>query len=194
MIIERGGMEAPDLSGVMSTQEFQSWYMSRKNDHWHQSQMPIEMGILETLSNVTPRTIREMLDGKKPARLYSEALEKLSDAARDIDGRRVIWRVGKLGRYEFSYILANARRGFRVRLHPHISFNPLAFCASCHGDKWLPAQIDGKAHVLCYSCLPPDQWPSLGATPEKFSLIARFMEEENARLRLPESSLPQGGS
>jgi hypothetical protein len=179
--------DAPDLSGVMTAAEIETWYLAAQGDHWHQRQMPVGPGIMAAIAGVTHIWIRYFIEHQEryaPHR-YGVAVHKMSDAIKSIEARRVIWSGGvKRGRKtEISYLRAASLS--RPRMAEDRAFDPRARCSTCGCNKWLPASVYGKRHILCYSCLPPDQWPSFGAVPSDVNLIARYMREQNAKLCVP---------
>lgn len=45
-------------------------------------------------------------------------------------------------------------------------------CRSCGGNRWAPVAIFAREHAACWFCIPPDQWPALGAVKSEHQLVA----------------------
>lgn len=67
-----------------------------------------------------------------------------------------------------------------------------AICAACGCNKFLPVNIrgDDKSYAACYSCMPPGQYPAIGAGLLNFSLIHQALKTYDQTVTLP----PQGTS
>jgi hypothetical protein len=55
-------------------------------------------------------------------------------------------------------------------------YNWWARCRACQGRRFAPVTIYGCNHVVCFDCMPPHAYASLGAKPSTHSLIPDAIE------------------
>lgn len=161
------------------------------SDQWYESQLPLGFRVLEDLTGISKSSLRAIAGASaRPQRPNPGSVAKLVDVINKIENRRVVWRKLAVG-YDIIYLDAPVPRPVRQKISPFNVFGIFDICATCGGSKWLLAKMAGKEHVMCYSCVPPNQWPALGATSLPINLIGRHMEAEACRIkRFSTSAIP----
>ncbi len=154
------------------------WLEFTKRDEWWQSQMPVSVFALESALD-KPGRLKDALAGDTNP---DTILALLGHLIPDIEARKVVFP--KIGRGRPKKGEEPTPRYLRLfplstPFIPKLSSNwsLWARCITCGGNKFLPVMIGWTSHAACYHCLPPDQYPSIGAKGIKTSLIHEALKE-----------------
>lgn len=159
----------------MSLSQVREWYQRWHGDHWYKTQMPMTLERLADVCEMSVHTIRDMMGDDilpKP-----ETLNRVESGIEKIEERRVIWFKQPGYKLRMIHLVPPTSPPRRAKLSRHEGFDVFSVCATCQNNKWLPLKIDDKDHIACYSCLPPAQWPSIGAFSSRRSLIRDYIRD-----------------
>lgn len=134
-------------------------------DPWYKDQMP-----------VTRVALASLVGGSRALRMRNilhsngQCLQKIAKLIPDIEARNIVFtpeppqRVKMKELPPYAIWITPPETAPRMpKISPISAWTIFSRCASCDGNKWIPAEMGGKEHVLCYPCLPPSQYPALGA-------------------------------
>jgi hypothetical protein len=158
----------------MSLAEIRDWFGRARTDYWYKTQMPISQGALAVVAEINQKTLWDIFSTDVMPK--HETLEKLEATIKRIENREVVWYRKPGQEYVYAHLDVRKIRPRRAKLSTNNGFDVFSICASCQSNKWVPVKIDGKEHIVCYSCLPPNQWLALGATGVKRSLVKDYIE------------------
>lgn len=144
----------------MSVASTKLWLERALADDWYESQMPITQQHLDHA--VGFRAFRSMKD--EPSTNAWKALEKVIPK---IEDRTIIFMPSSKMIVRDSFM-----RTALKKLSPHWSIDGRCACGS---NQYLPVMLE-KEYYACYHCIPPSQYPALGAKPVDRSLIHDAMK------------------
>jgi hypothetical protein len=177
---ERRAQEAFTPAEI-SRKEIVSWLQRTLRDDWYARQMPVRISTYEKFSGLSNKILEKLIyeDEYFPR---EQTLDRLASMIKQIETREVVWH-----RTHFLYQTPPKNPSRRPKIYEADSgFSVFSKCLTCGGNKWLPSRMDGKLQIMCYSCVPPSQWPALGADDVRFSLIRRYiLEIKSAEIHLP---------
>lgn len=136
------------------------WYERAQRDPWFLKEMPISLAVMRESGLYPPRM-------KITEKNYAPLCRHIAD----IEERRLAV-IG--GRPIWLEPPASPPRVIRLAS----VWTLYCRCLFCDGNKFLPVQMNGADPILaaCYTCLPPSQYPALGAKPVAYSMIAQATE------------------
>lgn len=171
---------APPTPSAYTLQQVLSWYYHTRQDRWWKTQMPITTVAFDAVIG-TGTELRHALNPKKSTK-PDETLTRISFLISDIEKRKLVFPLvtqsGKKGvtTPKFLWLEPEPDRVIE-KLSSKSCWSIWSRCRSCGGNKFLPIAIDLKPHVACYSCLPPDQYPVIGAYTVHGSLIHEALKK-----------------
>lgn len=140
------------------------WMKDAMQDEWYRSQMPVSVTSFYKALGIYKRTVQTFLAERSNL--------DLSHIIDQIERRALMWSKKGVLRDE----IRSREKIWRAKLTEDVGFDIHAKCLTCSGNKWLPVIMNGKTHIFCYTCIPPSQWPSLGAVTSPRNLIAEHIE------------------
>lgn len=146
---------APQAPAVISKTYAARWFAQAMKDPWYKSQMPILKKVVLSAIGLT----------------CFGSIDRAAKLIPSIENRNLIFLKDRFIWMDPQVILKINR------LTPVAFWSLFARCLSCGGNKFLPVEIDQKEKAACFLCLPPSQYPSIGAKPIKRSLIADSVKE-----------------
>lgn len=176
-----GPITPPDPPPFTRAQTFR-WMELIKVDPWWASQMPVGIVPLQSALGLPHRhDFREVI--RPGDRHYTPGMiDRISRIIPKIESRHVCfphkvmgWR--KPGELDTKFIFLEPVPLGINRICISHNWSLWAFCLSCGNNKFMPVMMNGKKHVACYNCIPPDQYRALGATMEKGSLIHEALKK-----------------
>lgn len=159
----------------MTRDEIINWYRRAQKDFWHQEQLAVNALTLTAASGISGRIMPFIFTGEEfqGARIGEKGYARLEETIGLIESRSVIW-YGQC----VEYFKPPKRRPCRAKIGDARGFSLFDICASCGGSKWLMGEIDGKARMVCYTCLPPSQWAASGIGWTGINVIRVFLEDK----------------
>lgn len=169
------------LPAKMSLVDIKNWYERARCDHWHETQLKINSYTFSACAGVGRVGLNQYMAGEVTPTI--PILKRMEDAVGRIDRREAMWheKATWLSETEHTFTIITQHPPKQLPLRSKMSpdkgeFSPFSVCMSCSGNKWLAAEVDGKQHILCYSCLPPSQWKTIGAKNSGGNLIVEYLE------------------
>jgi hypothetical protein len=164
----------------MTLAEIRAWYYKNRNDHWYNSQLPLDERLMGMLWGKARMVVKRFLIGEQS--ISPQIAQGYEEVIRQVENREIIWKKANnahksADKNSLMYLKAPAVPIKRNKIHSDKNFTIFDRCASCKGNQWLPVEVDGKRLYVCYSCLPPSQYRSFGGVAINESLITRYMEE-----------------
>lgn len=147
------------------------WFQAIGTDPWYRDANPVTLYRLAKAIGVSRRTLNYARRGSVTQRMAN----RLAPYIEDIENGRLV-----LTRGQVHWFAQPARRPPpQSPLVPEQDWMPWSLCRSCAGYRWRAIAIAGKPHAACYNCLPPAQWPSIGAVGRDARLLP---PEANGRM------------
>jgi hypothetical protein len=159
----------------MKYDELLAWMNRAQNDTWYKSQLPINhKTVAHIVGYKNSGNMKKFLTGEWA--IIPVIADRWRRAIVRIENRHIIW-----DKEQFMNLDPPEKPPKIHRLSPEEKWSPFVACVSCGGNKWLPVLMDVKPCVVCYTCLPPSQFESLGALWTYRNLFSGFIKEEICR-------------
>jgi hypothetical protein len=145
------------------------WFARTKYDDWWRSQMPITDVAMAGAVGMLKGKFSESIHNKGN---YSDRVvaRKMDPLIADIERRALVFPK-EIGAPKFLWLEPPAIPPRIPKYDDESAWSLWAECQRCQKNKFLPAVMNGKPQVMCYYCLPPKQYPALGAKRVEKSLI-----------------------
>lgn len=166
-------MSAPAPHQPYSLPETLGWIERAMKDRWYKSQMPVTWQAVDALIEGGLRDT----EGREMNVAALSAFGRMIDL---IENREIIFLKRKSshpGKPFFIHLHPAPAHKFLNKMSPWQLWDIGAHCLSCGGNKWMPVMIDDDPCVLCYDCLPPEQYKSIRAASLGFSLIDEYAKQ-----------------
>ena len=147
----------------------EAWVAQARGDFWYRHQMPIRYRALDNLCG-----LNHMFHTGCEEYIWAH-LDKFLP---DIERRKILF---KRERYFVTDVMENPQLKKINR-----AWSLTARCLSCGNNKFLPVMLE-KEYAVCYHCIPPSQYPSIGGTLVKKSYIDEYIERTYS-VACPEST------
>lgn len=139
------------------------WFQAIGIDPWYRDANPIPLKRLAKAIGVSRRTLNYARRGAVTQRIA----DRIAPYIEDIENGRLVLTRGRV-----HWFAQPARRPQpQPPLVPEDDWTPWSLCRSCGAYRWRAVAISGKPHAACYCCLPPAQWPSIGAVGRDARLL-----------------------
>lgn len=153
-----------------------TWIERTSSDPWYLSQMRLGKTALYDVLGMTP------LFHKKEWTVSGIMYDRMARLIDPIEARELIFphrgKGNSMDRSLPRYIWVEPQSPPPVlrRIARLAQWSLFARC-TCGSNQWLPVVIDNAEHVCCYRCLPPSQFPSIGAKAVKRSIITAAVKQ-----------------
>lgn len=142
------------------------WWNHTRKDDWWRSQMPMSSETLDAaLCYGRIRSMFKSGTGKRSLKRIATIIDDVED--RKLCFPNIIGSHGDIPRY----LWLEPEKKKIGKLVAESFWTLWSRCLSCDHNQFLPMTIDGKPYVACYHCIPPSQYPQIGATRVEKSLI-----------------------
>lgn len=163
-----------------SNAQVRQWMAHVAADAWYRHQMPISHASLSAACGY----MKNMLALSCASRHTPATLDRVARVINSIEARRLCFlKYGGGGKDKtlrtFYWLELPVTRPCIRPLDRETAWSLWAYCDRCGSNKFMPIRIQGddRPSVACYSCLPPDQYPSIGAVPAPHSLIHQALKK-----------------
>lgn len=158
------------------------WWEHVRQDDWWLSQQPISYNAMCAALGIGAEVLRLAVEGYKPPGTIPARLAGVIDRTENRELCFPLRKSGgkKKGESSGPYFLIVERPLSPSKIQKisvEIIWSLHARCVTCSGNKFLPISIDAKPYVACYQCLPPSQFPAIGATRVEKSLIHEALKK-----------------
>lgn len=152
---------------MRSAAEVVKWLRLLRHDPWYR--MPanhIPIPALARISGVGTWALFKIMETERISARSTEALGAVIDA---IDAGTLVFYNGE----PWHLPPDHAPRFMVAILCPESVWSLGSRCQACGGKRFLPVSCGGASWVACYNCMPPEQWPAIGAVVRPVELIAQ---------------------